>query len=249
MRLASLGFDADFDEIEPTGLRRTLLASIPDAYLIDLSRLPSHGREVGMWLRINKDTRHVPLLFVDGDPAKVAQLETLLPDATYTTWGRLKTAIARAIARPPAAPIVPPSSIYSGKPAVEKLGVKAGMKVCVIGAPKGFTQQLTPLPSKVTFTASPSAACDLFLVVVRSERELVLHLGKLSGDVARQTVWAIWPKKASNVKSDLNGNVVRERGLALGWVDFKICAIDDTWSGLAFKRRDSRARSRGVRSR
>ena len=50
-------------------------------------------------------------------------------------------------------------------------------------------------------------------------------------------MWLIWPKKASGVKSDLDGNVVRNTGLAAGWVDFKVCSIDDTWSGLAFKRR------------
>ena len=47
----------------------------------------------------------------------------------------------------------------------------------------------------------------------------------------------IWPKKASGVKSDLDGNIVRETGLSAGWVDFKVCSIDQTWSGLAFKRR------------
>jgi hypothetical protein len=66
----------------------------------------------------------------------------------------------------------------------------------------------------------------------------VTQLGVLTGEVARQTVWTIWPKKTSNVQSDLNGNIVRNTGLGSGWVDFKICAIDDTWSGLAFKRRE-----------
>jgi hypothetical protein len=53
----------------------------------------------------------------------------------------------------------------------------------------------------------------------------------------RQTMWLFWPKKASGVKSDLDGNVVRNSGLAAGWVDDKVCSVDDTWSALAFKRR------------
>lgn len=71
----------------------------------------------------------------------------------------------------------------------------------------------------------------------RGARELHAHLLSV-GEAGRQTLWLIWPKKASGVKSDLDGNVARETGLRAGWVGFKVCAIDDTWSGLAFKRRN-----------
>lgn len=125
----------------------------------------------------------------------------------------------------------------SGKPTVGKLGVKPGHKVAVLGSPKGFVETLTPLPDKVTFTARADASADLFLCFVRAARELNVHVVTLKDAIDRQTLWMIWPKKASGVKSDLDGNVVRETGLAAGWVDFKVCSVDDTWSGLAFKRR------------
>ncbi|HUE87305.1 MAG TPA: hypothetical protein VMO26_14620 [Vicinamibacterales bacterium] len=238
LRLASLGHHADFDDVDGPGLMRVLRGSIPDAYVIDLSRLPSHGREVAMWLRSTKDTRHVPIVFVDGDPAKVAKLKQLLPDAMYSSsWSRLATALPKALSSPALDPVVPPSSIYSGKPVVEKLGIRPGMRVCLVNAPAGFAGSLAPKPAGVTYTARPNAGCDLFVVFVRSRRELGVQLGKLLPDVARQTVWFSWPKKASGITTDLNGNVVRESGLAAGWVDFKVCAIDETWSGLAFKRR------------
>ena len=237
LRLAALGHHADFDDVDGPGLTRVLKASTPDAFLIDLSRLPSHGREVAMWLRSTKSTRQVPIVFVDGDPAKVAKLKQLLPDATYTSWARLATVLPKALARRVANPVVPPSSIYSGKPALEKLGVKSGMRVCLLNAPPGFADSLQPKPAGVEYTARPSADCDLFVVFVRSRRELAVPLAKLLTDISRQTVWFAWPKKASGVKTDLDGNVVRESGLAAGWVDFKICSIDETWSGLAFKRR------------
>ena len=237
LRLASLGHHADFDDVDGPGLMRVLRASIPDAYLVDRSRLPSHGREVAMWLRSTTSTRHVPIVFVDGDPAKIAKLKQLLPDATYTSWSRLRTALPKALARVTANPVVPPSSIYSGKPVVEKLGVKPGMRVCLVNAPSGFADSLVPKPAGVTYSARPKAECDLFVVFVRSHRELAVQLGNLLPDVARQTVWFSWPKKASGIRTDLTGNLVRESGLAAGLVDFKICAIDDTWSGLAFKRR------------
>jgi CheY-like chemotaxis protein len=235
--LTSLGHEAVYDDLDGPALGRRLRADCPDAFVIDLSRLPSHGREVAMALRTLKSTRSVPIVFVDGDPQKVARLKALLPDATYTTWGRLKAALPRAIAHAPVAPIVPPSSIYSGKPAVEKIGVKERMQVCLLGAPPRFAETLTPLPAKVKFSAKAERTADLFLCFVRSARELAAHFASLAPVADRQTLWMIWRKKASGVKSDLNGNVVRETGLAAGWVDFKICSIDDTWSGLAFKRR------------
>ena len=237
LRLASLGYDAQFDDLDGPALGRVMRASPPDAFVIDLSRLPSHGREVAMGLRTVKSLRHIPIVFVDGDPAKVAALKTILPDAIYTSWGRLETAVSKALARPVTSPVVPPSSIYSGKPAVDKLGVKPDMRVAVLNGPKGAADLLSPLPSGATLSARPAGDTDLFLVFVRSRYELAAQLAALSRGVERQTVWFIWPKTTSGVKSDLNGNAVRESGLAAGLVDFKVCSVDDTWSGLAFKRR------------
>lgn len=236
-QLEALGYDVSFDSGEAVAfVLRALTASSPDAIVIDLSRLPSHGREVGRLIRGSKTTRHLPLVYVDGAPEKVAATKALLPDATYTTWARLKTALPRAIARPVRNPIVP-GDLLSGKPTVAKLGVKPGNRVAVLGSPKGFVGTLKPLPPKVTFTARAEPSADLFLCFVRSARELIAHLVSLRDAVERQTLWMIWPKKASGVKSDLDGNVVRETGLAAGWVDFKVCSVDDTWSGLAFKRK------------
>jgi CheY-like chemotaxis protein len=237
LRLAALGHHADFDDLEGPGLNRVLRGEPPDAFVIDLTRLPSSGRQVAMWLRTRQATRHVPIVFVDGDPAKVAKLKALLPDATFTTWPRLKTALPKAIARPVRSPVVPPSSIYTGKPVAEKLGIKPRMRVCLIGAPKGFATSVPRGDLRPQFTAKPSAECEIFIAFVRSRREFFVQLEALAAHVTRQTLWIAWPKKASGVKTDLDGNVVRETGLASGWVDFKICAIDDTWSGLAFKRR------------
>jgi hypothetical protein len=244
LRLAALGFAAQFEDLEGTShsrFMRDVRENPPDAIVIDLSRLPSHGREIAVALRRSKDTRHVPLVFVDGEPEKVARIKGLLPDATYTTWGRLKTALPRALAQPVSSPAVPSSELfYAGRPVVAKLGVKSGMRVCLLGAPKGFADTLQPMPARVTLTARPQPASDIYLAFVRSRHDLVTQLGALAPEVQRATVWAVWPKTASKIKTDLNGNVVREIGLAGGWVDFKICSIDDTWSALAFKRRDRR---------
>jgi hypothetical protein len=126
---------------------------------------------------------------------------------------------------------------YSHRPVSAKLGIKDGMRVCILGAPPGFADALRPLPANVTLSARADQEGDLFLCVVRSKRELDTHVNRLPSVVSKQTLWLIWPKKDAKVAPDVDGNRVREAGLAAGWVDFKVCSVSDTWSALAFKRR------------
>ena len=235
-QLEAFGFDAAYDFGDGVFAMRLIRSSPPDALVIDLSRLPSHGREVAHGVRSAKATRHLPIVFVGGEPGKVARTKQLLPDAVYTTWGRIKTALPKAIAKPPKVPVVPDHNAAWGKPTVAKLGAKPGFKIALLASPKGFADSLKPWPARTTFTARPDADADLFLCFARSSRELQAHLLAL-GAAGRQTVWLLWPKKASGVKSDLDGNIVRTTGLAAGWVDFKVCSVTDIWSALAFKRR------------
>lgn len=236
-QLEAFGFEAVFDFGDGISFTmRQLRGNHPDAVVIDLSRLPYHGREVARTIRGAKATRHLPLVFVDGDPEKVKLTRSLLPDATYTTWGRAKAAIAKAISTPITNP-VNPGGLMSGRPVIDKLGVKPGFRVALVASPKGFADTLKPMPAKVKFTARPESSADLFLCFARSARELQAHLLSVGSVADRQTLWLFWPKKASGVKSDLDGNVVRNSGLSAGWVDYKVCSVDDTWSGLAFKRR------------
>lgn len=220
-----------------TPLMRALRASQPDVFLIDLGRRPSHGREVAMALRSSPATRQRPLVFVGGDDEATARMRGLLPDATYTTWGRLKTALPKALKAAPAAPVVPPDRLFSGRTLAQKLGLATGETVAVVGAPPGFADLLGALPAGTRLTARADASSDRLIWFVRSQRELQTALGRLSALVTTQVAWLAWPKAASGLKTDLNGNDVRESGLAVGLVDFKVCSIDPTWSGLAFKRR------------
>jgi CheY-like chemotaxis protein len=233
--LEALGFETLFDFGDSLFVARQTKASPPDAVVIDLSRAPSHGREVAQSVRSVKATRHVPIVFVDGEPDKVEKTRQFIPDATFTTWGRIKTALPKAMANPVKDPVVPDHNAW-GKPTVEKLGVKAGFKVALLGSPKGFAETLKPLPPKVKFTARPEADADIYLCFAKSSPELQAHLLAMR-DADRQTLWLVWPKKASGIKSELDGNIVRETGLRAGWVDFKVCALDSIWSGLAFKKR------------
>jgi len=208
--------------------------------VIDLSRLPSHGREMGSFLRQRKATRHIPVVFAGGDPEKVERTRKALPDAIYTPWSRIRSALKRSLARPPADPVVPPPVMegYSGTPLLKKLGIKEGSVVALSGAPKGFEKTLGKLPAGVTIRRQVRGSCDRVVWFVKSRKELergVERMGRALSD--KGGLWIAWPKKASGVATDLTQNDVRRTGLASGLVDYKICAIDATWSGLLFARR------------
>jgi len=235
-QLEAFGFDAAFEFGDGVFVLRQIRSGPPDAVVIDLSRAPSHGREVAHALRSAKATRHLPIVFVDGEPEKVKKTKLLLPDAAFTTWGRIKTALPKAIARPIQNPVIPDHNVW-GKPTVAKLGVKPGFKVALLSSPRGFADTLKPLPAKVKFTARPEKDADIYICFAKTDRELQAHLLSVGESAVRQTLWLSWPKKASGIKSELDGNIVRETGLRAGWVDFKVCALNDIWSGLAFKRR------------
>jgi CheY-like chemotaxis protein len=235
LQLASLGHDVAFDASNDPALLRAIRANPPDAIVIDLAQRPSHGRETALALRTYKDTRHVPLILIGGEPEAIARVKALLPDATYTTWGRLKTALPRAVAKPPANPVVPRDT-PSDKPAALKLGFKPGMKVAMLGAPPKFASTLAGVPENVTFSVRPDGSA-LLLCFVTTKAELAARLATLPDILGERSVWFAWPKKASGVATELNDNVVRDASLAAGLVDYKVCSIDSTWSGALFRRR------------
>ncbi len=222
---------------------RALLDEPLEAAVIDLRRVPSQGRDVGVFLRGRKATRRLPLIFVEGDPEKTAAVRELLPDAVFTPWSRVKSALRGALAAAPAAkPVVPASlSGYSGKPLATKLGVRAGATVALLGAPEGFERLLEPLPEEVRIVSRAGTGAGVAVLFVRSRAELGRRFAGAAKAVAvGGRLWLAWPKKASGTPTDLAQDDVRAFGLAAGWVDYKIAALDPTWSGLCFARRSVR---------
>jgi len=124
---------------------------------------------------------------------------------------------------------------YSGTPLARKLGIKPGHRVALIGAPGGFESTLAPLPEEVALRTEARGVLDV--VVFFCDRESVLRrrFGKLARHLAANGgLWIGWPKKASGVATDLAFDVVQSTGLEAGLVDNKVCAIDETYSGLRF---------------
>lgn len=236
--LRDAGYRVELEPFAPSVLA-AMRARPPAAVLIDLGRLPSQGRDVAVALRTTSPTRRVPILFVGGDPAKVAGIRDLLPDAVYTTWGRVAGALRRAMAKAPRDPVVPASALagYSGTPLPRKLGIKAGRVVALVGAPASFEATLGDLPPEVVLRRGARGRCDLVIWFPASRKELetrVERMGRLAGG---DGLWIAWPKKASGVQTDLDQAAVRGAGLAVGLVDYKIAALDAVFSGLKFARR------------
>jgi CheY-like chemotaxis protein len=236
----------DVRVLRPEGIPalRALAGDPPHAIVIDLGRLPSQGRAVATAIRQQRATREVPLVFVEGDPVKTARVRALLPDAVYATWGGLAGALRDALAaRPKAKPVVPGTMAgYSGTPLPKKLGIKPGSVVALLGAPKPFAKKtLGPLPEGATVRRDTRSAFNVGLLFVRSKADLARRFPAATKAMGEPgALWIVWPKKPSGVQSDLDGNAVRAFGLARGVVDYKIAAIDPTWSGLCFARRKKR---------
>ena len=124
---------------------------------------------------------------------------------------------------------------YSGTPLVKKLGIKKGARVALVNAPDDFQATLGELPDDVKFMKSTTRSLDLILFFVLSERALAKDFAKLAARLTSNgMIWIAWPKKSSGVTTDLTFEHVQRIGLDAGLVDVKICAIDDTWSGLKF---------------
>jgi hypothetical protein len=122
------------------------------------------------------------------------------------------------------------SAGYSGTPLPRKLGIKDGHRVAVVAAPDGFVldAELVPL----------GAEMDVILLFVLEQRELERCFSELAALLTPAGgLWIAWPKQAAGIETDLREGAVRRIGLAHGLVDNKVCAIDETWSGLRFVRR------------
>ena len=124
---------------------------------------------------------------------------------------------------------------YSGTPLVKKLGIKEGARVAFVNAPDDFNATLGELPSDVKLMKPTTKSLDLIVFFVLSERILARDFAKLAGRLrSNGMMWIAGPKKSSGVATDLIFERVQRIGLDAGLVDVKICAIDDTWSGLKF---------------
>ena len=146
--------------------------SPPELFVIDLTRLPSHGREIAGYFRRGKVTRQVPILFVDGDADRRERAPQLIPDAEFADAARIEPAIKKAIRNAPANPVVPGTMAgYSGTPLPKKLGVSENSLVLLVNAPARFERKLEPLPAGARLSEN-AADANVVVLFASSQGEL-----------------------------------------------------------------------------
>jgi hypothetical protein len=231
-RLRALGFDAiPYLSLGAKGFRG-IRQDPPHAILIDLTRTPSYGKAMGVLLREQKSLRTIPLVFVEGDPDKTAQVRAILPDAVYTTWAKVGAAIQRAIRHALREPLPPRDP---GRPLLAKLGIGQQSRVAVLHPPDGFELSGVRTQKQVD-------EADVVMIFYRSSAALDRELPQLAGMMRKgRRVWVLWPKKASGTDSDLTMVRIRRMAEGFGLVDYKVCAVDETWSGMTLGKRRRQA--------
>lgn len=122
---------------------------------------------------------------------------------------------------------------YSGTPLAKKLGIKEGYRVRIKNAPDDYLELVSPTPENVQISKSLRKDVDIFHFFTRSSSELKAQLPKLIAAIDQNgMIWISWPKKSSGVSSSVTEDTIRSVALPLGLVDIKVCAVDETWSGL-----------------
>jgi len=135
---------------------------------------------------------------------------------------------------------------YSGTPLVKKLGIGKGFEVLLVNAPPEYRGLISPLPAEVSFATAANSATNFVHAFVTKRLDLARLLSSLRRKLPHDAlIWVSWPKKSSKVPTDITENTVREVALPLGFVDVKVCAVTDVWSGLKLVvRRELRAKAR-----
>jgi hypothetical protein len=122
---------------------------------------------------------------------------------------------------------------YSGKALSQKLGIKPWARVKTRNAPPNYQQLLGPLPNDVQLSARLRRPVDLVHIFSIARAHLVVELRRALEEIDHDgAVWVSWPKQSSGVRTDITEDVIREIAFPLGLVDVKVCAVDETWSGL-----------------
>ena len=232
--LRSAGHQVAYEEKFDSSALREMRSSPPDAVVIDLTRLPSHGREVAAALRGSKATRHIPLVFVDGVRERVDTIRRMLPDAEYTERKDLLKKIREAMRTRPSDPVMPLPMMqrYAGRTVAQKLGIQEGSSVAVIDPPRARV-----LPADVNITENPDESCAVTLWFIHDREGLSAALPGLRKLARKTKLWLLWRKGAAAARSGVTQTVLRASAISAGLVDYKICAVDKTWSAMLFAAR------------
>jgi hypothetical protein len=212
--------------------------------VIDLTVRPSHGRDSAIYLRRTKYARHIALVFVDGAPEKVEAIRRLLPDAAFATSTapkQLCSNIRSACAKGVAEPVIPPSPMerFGSRTAAQKLGIKENATVALIDPPRDYAAALGELPAGAELLEDPDPVQAVTLWFIRDPRVYQAEVHRMRAIANRTKLWVVWRKGSAgkDTRGGLTDKVIRQVANEAGLVDYKICAVNEQWSAMAFAQR------------
>lgn len=237
--LRAAGYRVEYDQEFRPALMKDWRASPPDAFVIDLSRLPSHGREIAIALRQSPRTRVIPIVFCDGLKEKVSSIRSILPDAAYCEVPKLVDTLQTALQERPAAPVKPVAMMdrYEGRTAAQKLGIAQGSRVALVDAPSNALKVLGALPSGVEIVEEWTPAVSVMLCFLHDPQSLGATLSEIRDRAVSSKLWLLWRKGGKAARGDVTERLVRESALDLGLVDYKVCSVDPTWTAMLFAKK------------
>ena len=204
----------------------------PVAAVVDLSRMPSNGKYWAAELRASS-LKHLPVVFVGGDRARVGPVKEAIPDAQYTTIQDLTNVLKKV--RPVANPVQPSRMMASTRPAAVKLGVRENTRVALFDAPRDYLSVIGALPEGATIEEESEEIAPVTLWFVRDPDAYLSGLLTMKKRAAKSKLWVLYPKQQKGKASGgITQFVLRESAIKVGLVDYKICSVDGTWTGMAF---------------
>jgi hypothetical protein len=230
-KLRGTKFQVEYDEKFRPALFRAWREDPPWAFVIDLSRLPSQGREIAVALRQSPRTRTIPVVFVNGEVDKVKAIRSVLPDAKYCTTETLVETLETAQPLPNAVTPAAMMERYASRTAVQKLGITEKSRVVLIDPPRNATVMLGNLPRGAQFVEEDG---EVTLCFAHSVDELRATMSSLRRVAAKKKLWILWRKRTAPGHVGITEPLIRETGRDLGLVDYKICSVDKSWSAMLF---------------
>jgi len=237
--LAAGGHTVQYDQDVDSASLRDWRAQPPQAFVIDLSRLPARGREIGVALRQSPATRCVPLVFCEGAPDKVEETRAFLPDAVYCGFQKLRGTLRQALLAPPVEAAVPVAMMqrYAARTTAQKLGIEAASAVAVVVSlvdpPRDFLAVLGDLPAGVEFTEDERSPAAVVLCFVHDLPSLQARMSELRPRARTAKLWFCW-RKGKAAAGGVSDSSIRATGISLGLVDYKVCSLNQIWSGMLF---------------
>lgn len=203
---------------------------VPDALVVSLDRMPSHGHAVAWHYHSRKATRHVQIVFVGGAPDKAAKVREAMPFAIFCSWEAVAGCVRNTVANPGGVPLATPKPVPSNRPMHAKLGLKPGMRIALIGAPAELHRLVPDLDFEIEIVEAPDSRTEAAFWFVRSPAEVNDGMAWIAPRLGpKLRLWVFYRKGKGVTWQGLS-----ESAVPYGLAQFKILSLNAEWTGTGF---------------